>query len=339
MVTPMNNYLLDGKEQNYADILAIKSDDELKAIINDGAAYDAAFVDIARNELMERTLGNRVQRTAEEVVAAKEEHEEQERQLEDEREPELPLGSHAKRYRTLFVVFFVLACVLSLVLYNLDWLSFDVPYEVFQTASRWISFATYALNVVAFGMLIPLSSNRQIRNGVIVLVSILTLLSLVQLFIGSGNWVFDICSMAYSLYFDPLAVIYAWSIVIRNNDWRKSEKSWTGMLVLLFCSNILMAIPSFYEMEVCVPGSYGQFYTLYGGNLIEYRILLHTCLLLEMIVCIKLAFSSAFTENLRESPLEKRQYFPFNKYVLAGVIALVIRFAANAALAYYVSTL
>ena len=116
----MNNYLLDGKEQNYADILAIKSDDELKAIINDGAAYDAAFVDIARNELMERTLGNRVQRTAEEVVAAKEEHEEQERQLEDEREPELPLGSHAKRYRTLFVVFFVLACVLSLVLYNLD---------------------------------------------------------------------------------------------------------------------------------------------------------------------------------------------------------------------------
>lgn len=349
------------KNYEYADAAAVKSDDELKAIINDGAAYDAAFVDIARNELMERTLGNRVQRTAEEVAAAKAErerlrlenearlqaeHEEQERQLEAEREPELPLGSHVKRYRTLFVVFFVLSCILSIVHYNLyslsDWLSLDLSYEVFQKARRWISFATVALNVVAFGMLIPLSSNRQIRNGVIVLVSMIgisTLLSLVRLFIGSGNGIFNNCSIAYSWYLYPMAVIYAWSIVIRNNDWRKSEKSWTCMLVLLFCADILMDIPGFYEMEVCVPGSYGQFYTLNGGNRMEYRILLHIWLLLDMIVCIKLAFSSAFTENLRESPLEKRQYFPFNKYVLAGVIALVIRFAANAALAYYVSTL
>lgn len=348
------------KNYEYADAAAVKSDDELKAIINDGTMYDAAFVDIARNELMERTLGNRVQRTAEEVAAAKEERErlrlenevrqqaakeEQERQMEAEREPELPLGSHVRLYRTLFVVFFVLSWIMLLVGNNLyllnDWLSLDLSYEIYLTARNWTIFASIALNVVAFGMLIPLSSNRQIRTGIIVLVSLIgisAILSLVQSFIGFANEAFNTCSIAYSWYLYPLAVIYAWSIVIRNNDWRKSEKSWTCLLVLLFCADILMCMPNFYEMEVCVPGSFGQFDSLYG-NRVEYRILLHTWLLLDMIVCIKLAFSSAFTENFRESPLEKRQYFPFNKYVLAGVIALVIRFAANAALAYYVSTL
>lgn len=348
------------KNYEYADAAAVKSDDELKAIINDGAMYDAAFVDIARNELMERILGNRVQRTAEEVAAAKEERErlrlenearlqaeleDQERQLEDEREPELPLGSHAKRYRTLFVVFFVLSWIMSLVGYNLHllchWLSLDISYEIYLTARSWTMFASIALNVVAFGMLIPLSSNRQIRTGIIVLVSLIgiqAILSLVQSFIGFANEAFNTCSIAYSGYLYPLAVIYAWSIVIRNNDWRNSEKSWICLLVLLFCADILMSMPNFYEMEACVPGSFGQFDSLYG-NRVEYRILLHIWLLLDMIVCIKLDFSSAFTENLRESPLDKRQYFPFNKYMLAGVIALVIRFAANAALAYYVSTL
>ena len=343
------------KNYEYADAAAIKSDDELKAIINDGAAYDAAFVDIARNELMERTLGNRVQRTAEEVAAAKAErerlrlehearqqaeHEEQERQLQAEKEPVLPLGSHAKRYRTLFVVFFVLQCILSLVGDNLhslnDWFLLDLSDEIFWNALNWIYFTSNALNVVAFGMLIPISSNRQIRTGVIVLVSMIgisALLSLVES-ISSDNTIFNICCRVYWFYLYPLAVIYAWSIVIRNNNWRRSEKSWTGMIVLLFCISILMSLPDSWEMNICVPGSYGQYYQMYGDRL-ERSIILYIWLLLDMIVCIKLAFSSAFTENLRESPLEKRQYFPFNKFVLAGVIAVVIRFAASAALAYY----
>lgn len=344
------------KNYEYADAAAVKSDDELKAIINDGAAYDAAFVDIARNELMERTLGNRVQRTAEEVAAAKAERErlrlenearlqaareERERQLQAEREPALPLGSHVKLYRTLFVVFFVLSWIMLLVGNNLyllnDWLSLDLSYEIYLTARNWTIFASIALNVVAFGMLIPLSSNRQSRNGVIVLVStigISVLLSLIESFIGSYNEAFSICSVVYWGYLKPLTSIYAWSIVIRNNDWRRPEKSWIGFLILLSCVTILRRIPN-WEMNIFVPDSLLQYYELGGrgslGDILQ-RVL-------YMIVCIKLAFSSAFTENLRESPLEKRQYFPFNKYVLAGVIALVIRFAANAALAYYVSTL
>lgn len=349
------------KNYEYADAAAVKGDDELKAIINDGAAYDAAFVDIARNELMERILGNRVQRTAKEVAAAKEErerlclenearlqaeHEEQERQLEAEREPELPLGSHVKRYRTLFVVFFVLSWIMSLVgndLYLLNnWLSLDLSYEIYLTASCWAFFSSEFMYAVAFGMLIPLSSNRQIRNGIVVLVSMIaisTLICLVRSIIGVNNETFNTCSIVYSYYLYPLTAIYAWSIVIRNNNWRRSEKSWIGMIVLLSCISILRIMPSFFEMDICVPDSFSRYARLYGAYNIEHRIIYYVWLLLNVIIGIKLAFSSAFTENLRESPLEKKQYFPFNKYVLAGVIALVIRFAANAALAYYVSTL
>lgn len=53
--------------EKYAYLLAVKSDDELRMITSYANSYDAAFVAVAKKELMERTLGNRVQRTQEEI--------------------------------------------------------------------------------------------------------------------------------------------------------------------------------------------------------------------------------------------------------------------------------
>ena len=118
MATPMNNDPLDGKEQNYADVLAVKSDDELKAVIKDGHLYQPQFVKIARNELMERTLGKRARRTEEEIAAEKaererlrlehearlqSEREEQRRQKEEQEERERQEREELRRYRKNFL--------------------------------------------------------------------------------------------------------------------------------------------------------------------------------------------------------------------------------------------
>ena len=114
----MNNDLLDEKEQNYADVLAVKSDDELKAVIKDGHLYSPQFVKIARNELMERTLGKRARRTEEEIAAEKAERErlrlehearlqaereEQRRQKEEQEERERQEREELRRYRKNFL--------------------------------------------------------------------------------------------------------------------------------------------------------------------------------------------------------------------------------------------
>lgn len=49
--------------KKYADILSHESDEELKAVIRDVKMYDATFVALAKEELQERILGRRQQRT------------------------------------------------------------------------------------------------------------------------------------------------------------------------------------------------------------------------------------------------------------------------------------
>lgn len=70
----------------YADVLAVKSDDELRLITSYAGSYDAVFVEMAKKELMERTLGNCVQRSREEIEQEQAKREEIRKQKAAERE-------------------------------------------------------------------------------------------------------------------------------------------------------------------------------------------------------------------------------------------------------------
>lgn len=72
--------------EKYADALAVKSDDELREIALHANSYDAAFVALAKEELMERTLGNRVRRSQEDIKREQAERERIRQQEAAERE-------------------------------------------------------------------------------------------------------------------------------------------------------------------------------------------------------------------------------------------------------------
>lgn len=71
--------------EEYAIVLSLKSDDELKALVREEKMYDPVFVALAREELMERVVGKRCQRTEEDI---RREQEEKQRQAEQQRQEE-----------------------------------------------------------------------------------------------------------------------------------------------------------------------------------------------------------------------------------------------------------
>lgn len=79
--------------EEYAPGLSLKSDEELKAIIQDEKLYDPLLITLAREELTERVVGKRRQRTQEELRREEEERrqrykteeQEQQRRKEEER--------------------------------------------------------------------------------------------------------------------------------------------------------------------------------------------------------------------------------------------------------------
>ncbi len=71
--------------EEYAIVLSLKSDDELKALVREEKMYDPVFVALAREELMERVVGKRCQRTEEDI---RREQEEKQQQAEQQRQEE-----------------------------------------------------------------------------------------------------------------------------------------------------------------------------------------------------------------------------------------------------------
>lgn len=51
----------------YAEVLSLKTDDELKALVRDEKMYDPVFIAVVREELQARVIGKRRQRTEEEI--------------------------------------------------------------------------------------------------------------------------------------------------------------------------------------------------------------------------------------------------------------------------------
>lgn len=75
------------EREEYAAVLSLKSDEELKTLIQDEKMYDPVFVAVAREELMGRVVGKRRQRTEEEFRREQEERRQQAElhRLEEER--------------------------------------------------------------------------------------------------------------------------------------------------------------------------------------------------------------------------------------------------------------
>lgn len=339
---------------NYLDALAVKSDDELRSIIEDEKAYDAGFVSLAREEFMERTLGRRKQRTEEEIASEKPECKQSGNQKAAEtpvdegqnegcseyeiKETELPLGKHAGLFRALFAALTIVSALLCLVgfyflpIINKIWGSLD--YEDLISISRWRYILYLLFQIAAFGMIAPLSSNRQIKTGIFILLSSYITQFIIwviySLLLDSSNF-----SNYYGLYLFIPAIVYGLSVIIRNNYWRDREKTWVLLLVILSCFDMLTSCGS--SMDIFAPGSSQKYYGLRSNNTAIINTIIWTAYyILNYILLIKLAYSSAFTGNHTESPLVEKKYSPLNKYVLAAVAALIIRTAADGFMAMYI---
>lgn len=189
------------------------------------------------------------------------------------------------------------------------------------------------MHVIAFLFLIPLASNRYTRIATYILlayypVRILAFLlcdwsGILQDGIRIVNTNIRVWGIQYWWIISAIISFllpYAYSVIARNNTFKKETNSWVNLLILLITIK-------------CISGPFTGNY-----NWVEWRcdiitsemyntilrILWRLIDLVYVIAFAKLALSPAFSAGNVPSPLEKDFYSPLNRYMAGAVVVLLL---------------
>lgn len=113
---------------------------------------------------------------------------------------------------------------------------------------------------------------------------------------------------------------YAYSIIARNNTFKKETNSWINLLILLVIIKYIDSPLGNYNYWIvwhCDMITLEMYNTIL--NISNYLINIFI-----VIAFAKLIFSSAFSNKKNLSPLKKDFYSPFNRYMAAAFIVLLL---------------
>lgn len=160
-------------------------------------------------------------------------------------------------------------------------------------------------------VLYPMAKNCQTRLALIIIIAYSFFFDLL---IGLKFW-----GRIDSTFFDSIVIVYkslfwifevyAYSLIIRNNQWNEKERSWVIFLplwsVAFLVDSIDMAF-AFYDYEIL------------------YCCMIFILSFIWLVACYKLIYSDAFS-GIRDSPASTFfSYTPFNKYLLAAILIFLI---------------
>lgn len=233
-----------------------------------------------------------------------------------------PLKKSVKIKQIAAAIFLIIGLIIPLITILTTFFDFDFLHEHFFLFCNLMDISSVLLSAIGFIILSTIPLNRPTKLMMYTLIGIKLLLSLFGL-IGLIQFLYK-TSLPIPVYYIGLilniGILYAYSIIIRNNSISKNNIKWINILCIATIINLYMRLYNSF-----VPNWLMEFfdseYWYKTLNCFEFR---YVWLILMIVAYVKFCRCKAFDGNPDTNGSATVSYSPLNKYTASLFITTAV---------------